>query len=618
MSNGAIPTLIGRTIASRYVVEREVGMGAMGTVYGARQLELGTPVAIKVLHPRFATDPGLVQRFEREAFAASRLDHPNTLRVIDFGKEGDVLYLVTEYVDAANLLSIMESEWPLSDERIVSILSQVLDALTAVHEIGIVHRDIKPENVLVLVDTNDDGEKVDVVKLCDFGIAKVARRTLLASRSFAPRLTQQGVVMGTPDYMSPEQARGQAVDGRSDLYSVGVVLYHLLTGRTPFDADSPVGIALQHVSETPAPPSHYGHVHPGLEAVCLRAMSKRMDERFASALEMRKALRNVLASDSTALAPVLHPETSLTIRPTSTSNAAMLSLAGPTTRPGFGGTSRERIRLVLSYAAVASVAAIAGSAFMSSTGSTATDPLERAYHFPAVGELASQGAAAAAVPLFAMDTIAEADSTHPVAEAPPEPPKMIEAPRPLPPPGPSRTAPKPQARRAVVAATPAATPIPAVEAPAPASAPVLVRNDPWPSQPRAPEPAGAIPPNSRESRASTDASNRVDSTLASVNLSSVVTSAGISTTKVKTGLSHVPFLACYQRALQLRPSAAPIDAELRLSIDVGGRVVGAVLVTDGGLPGLRECVVAAVRGARIRDVDTGDGSATIQLRFAPR
>jgi serine/threonine-protein kinase len=245
------------------------------------------------LHQELVEQRNFVERFKLEAFAASRLEHPNSLRVLDFGEDGNLLHLVMEYVEADDLLTVMQRQWPFKDVRIVQIMSQALAALAKAHEVGIVHRDIKPENILILRGTDDEGNATDIVKVCDFGIAKIATPTG-QSRPFAPQLTTQGLVVGTPDYMSPEQARGEGVDGRSDLYSLGVVLYLLLSGRPPFIADTPFGIAIQHVSEPPTPPSRYRPVNPVLESICLRAMSKRPEDRFQTAREMRRAILSAL------------------------------------------------------------------------------------------------------------------------------------------------------------------------------------------------------------------------------------------------------------------------------------------------------------------------------------
>ncbi len=294
MSNAVHSLLIGRTLAKKYTIESLIGTGGMGAVYRARQISLGRSVAVKVLHRELADEPKFVARFEREALSASHLDHPNSLRVLDFGEDQGLLYLVMEYVDAEDLLALMNREWPLDDERVVSMLSQLLAALAVAHDLGIVHRDLKPGNILVLPGVDDDGEPVDIVKICDFGVAKVEPRGKKASGRFAPHLTVDGLAVGTPDYMSPEQARGESVDGRSDVYSVGVVLYHLLAGRTPFVGESALGVALQHVSDDPLPPSHHRDVHPALEAICLRALSKLPRDRFQSARAMRRALRSAL------------------------------------------------------------------------------------------------------------------------------------------------------------------------------------------------------------------------------------------------------------------------------------------------------------------------------------
>jgi serine/threonine protein kinase len=419
MSNDAHPSLIGRTLGNRYVLERLLGTGAMGTVYCARQIELGPLVAIKVLHPSLATDQRLVQRFEGEAFATSRLDHPNALRVLDFGEDGGLLYLVTEYVEAEDLLTVMEAEWPLNDERVVAMLSQVLSALIAVHEVGIVHRDLKPENILVIAGRNDDGTRADLVKVCDFGIAKVARQTLEKLHSFVPQPTAEGVLVGTPDYMSPEQARGQPVDGRSDLYSVGVVLYHLLAGRTPFTADTPVGIALQHVSEAPVPPSHYRKVHPALEAICLRALSKRPEDRFQTASDMRNALRKALTTDSMAAFLAPPQVTSFVVASGfSASSPAMIGPRESNARTHFRKYERPRRRRALGYAAVASAAAITAFAFVAARRSHPSDPIEMVDHVQATALVSPPSVGIAFARTLTPETAQEEESAAVVDESP--------------------------------------------------------------------------------------------------------------------------------------------------------------------------------------------------------
>jgi serine/threonine-protein kinase len=222
-----VHALVGRTIAGKFLVASYLGGGAVGAVY--------KDVAIKVLHGEHAGDAMFAARFEREAKAASKLDHPNSMRVLDFGVEPDgVAYIAMEYLDGRHLLRVMDEDWPLPPARVADITAQALAAVGAADAMGIVHRDLKPENIMVLRGTDDEGQPRDVVKVCDFGIAKFIEDRG-APITGAERLTQQGIVVGTPEYMSPEQCRGDRLDVRSDLYSMGVILYQLVTGRVPFD-----------------------------------------------------------------------------------------------------------------------------------------------------------------------------------------------------------------------------------------------------------------------------------------------------------------------------------------------------------------------------------------------
>src|SRR5256885_4308489 len=209
----AAGALIGRTIAGKFVIESVLGVGAMGTVYRARQTSLDKIVAIKVMHSGLVTDKTFAARFHREAKAASRLDHPSSIRIHDFGQEPDgLLYIAMDYLNGRDLLDIITDEFPLSPERIVEILSQALSALAMAHEQGVLHRDLKPENIMVLRGTSDDGSAIDLVKVCDFGIAKMNEPR--ESRSDTAEISSGGLVLGTPPYMAPEQAYGEGVDAR--------------------------------------------------------------------------------------------------------------------------------------------------------------------------------------------------------------------------------------------------------------------------------------------------------------------------------------------------------------------------------------------------------------------
>src|SRR5579883_300030 len=233
MAKSSHDSLIGRTIAAKFVVEGLIGSGAMGAVFRARQIALDKVVAIKVLHGEHADDQTFAARFQREAKAASRLNHPNSMQVIDFGVEPDgLMYIAMEYLAGRSLHEVIKSEWPLPPARIADILMQTLAAIAVAHDLGIVHRDLKPENIMVLPGTDDDGRPKDVVKVCDFGIAKITDSRAYKSgeeRDSAAPVTTAGFLVGTPEYMSPEQCRGEKLDTRSDIYSVGVILYQLLT-----------------------------------------------------------------------------------------------------------------------------------------------------------------------------------------------------------------------------------------------------------------------------------------------------------------------------------------------------------------------------------------------------
>jgi serine/threonine-protein kinase len=286
--------LIGRTIAGKYEIVTLVGQGAMGAVYKAKQISLGTTLALKVLHRHLAGEPMFAARFLREAQAASRVDHPSSMRVIDFGEEPDgLLYIAMELVAGKTLARVIEQDSPLPVARIVDIACQALAALAVAHDIGVIHRDLKPENIMVIEGQDDEGHTHDIVKVCDFGVAK-----LLEGGARAPSVTAQGVVVGTPEYMSPEQARGEALDARSDIYAMGVLLFQLMTGKVPFDSSTAFGTALMHVNDEPTRPRLLNpRVDSRLEKICLKAMRKRPSERYASARELRAELRALLGQD---------------------------------------------------------------------------------------------------------------------------------------------------------------------------------------------------------------------------------------------------------------------------------------------------------------------------------
>jgi eukaryotic-like serine/threonine-protein kinase len=283
-----------RLLSNRYELGEVLGYGGMSEVHRGRDVRLGRDVAVKVLRADLARDPQFQERFRREAQNAAALNHPAIVAVYDTGEtrteNGPLPYIVMEYVDGRTLRDIVKSEGPLPAQRAMEIMADVSAALDFSHRHGIVHRDVKPANVMIT--------KTGAVKVMDFGIARAVADGQAA-------VTQTAAVIGTAQYLSPEQARGEAVDARSDVYASGCVLFELLTGEPPFTGDSPVAVAYQHVREDPKPPSSLNsRVPPQLDAIVLKAMAKGAPNRYQSAAEMRTDLVRVL-SNQRPLAPMV-------------------------------------------------------------------------------------------------------------------------------------------------------------------------------------------------------------------------------------------------------------------------------------------------------------------------
>jgi serine/threonine-protein kinase len=270
-------------VDGRYRVLHRVGSGGMAEVYCAQDLQLGRKVALKVLYRRFAEDSEFVERFRREASSAAGLQHQHVVSVYDRGEYDGTYYIAMEYLEGRSLKNIIRDEAPLDPDRAIDLTIQVLRAARFAHRRGIIHRDFKPQNVIV----DDEGR----AKVTDFGIA----------RAGASDMTQTGSIMGTAQYLSPEQAQGEAVSAASDLYSIGIILYEMLTGRVPFEGESAVTIALKQVNEPPVPPSHFNPaVAPALEAVVLRALEKHPALRYQDADEFITALEDARGAATTA------------------------------------------------------------------------------------------------------------------------------------------------------------------------------------------------------------------------------------------------------------------------------------------------------------------------------
>ena len=280
--------VIGRVIDGRYRVQARIGQGGMGAVYRVEHVAMGKLAAMKMLHPSLSQETEVVLRFRREAEAVSRLSHPNTVQVFDFGETHGSLYLVMELVRGEDLGVLLKRDGALPWSRLGPMLSQVLDALTEAHELGVIHRDLKPENLLVA--RTRDGR--DHVKVLDFGLAK------LRDVEEMSEVTGRGTVLGTPYYMSPEQIRAERLDARSDLYSLGALAYRAATGEHPFSAPTPVAVLTQHLTATLRPPRSRAQgrgISAEVEALILRAMARSPDHRFQSAEEMRTAVTETLS-----------------------------------------------------------------------------------------------------------------------------------------------------------------------------------------------------------------------------------------------------------------------------------------------------------------------------------
>jgi serine/threonine-protein kinase len=325
-----------RMLGDRYEIGEVIGRGGMAEVHEGKDLRLGRRVAVKILRPDLARDPSFQARFRREAQSAASLNHPNIVAVYDTGEDvltseaGErviVPYIVMEYVDGMTLRQLLASGRRLLPERALEITAGVLAALDYAHRHGIVHRDIKPANVM-LTRTGD-------VKVMDFGIARAMNDT-------GHTMTATSAVMGTAQYLSPEQARGEVVDARSDLYSTGVLLYELLTGRPPFTGDSPVSIAYQHVSEMPLPPSQVDPgVSPEIDSVVLQALAKRTDDRYQTAADFRADVERAIAgAPVTAAVPAITLDRTQMMPAVDAAAAAryepMYDQARPRRRRGFG------------------------------------------------------------------------------------------------------------------------------------------------------------------------------------------------------------------------------------------------------------------------------------------
>ncbi|MFL6256252.1 MAG: protein kinase domain-containing protein [Pyrinomonadaceae bacterium] len=284
--------LIGQVLAGKYRIDDKIDEGGMGCVYRATHVLMEKVIAVKVLHPALAADDKIVQRFTREAKAASRISHPHAINVTDFGEsENGVVYLVMEYLRGRTLKDIVRSGGPMTLARTVEIVRQVAGALDAAHTEGVVHRDLKSDNIML-----DEATGGDWAKVLDFGIAKI-QQTERNIHETDPGLTAPNLIIGTPQYMSPEQcSQASDIDARSDIYSFGIIIYEMLAGHVPFTGDSPTAIMMKHIQE-PAPSilDERTDLPEGVGRVVARALAKRPEDRFQTAAELALALAEAAA-----------------------------------------------------------------------------------------------------------------------------------------------------------------------------------------------------------------------------------------------------------------------------------------------------------------------------------
>jgi eukaryotic-like serine/threonine-protein kinase len=648
-------------IAERYRVLRLLGEGSSGNVFLCEHTALEKEVAVKVLHRELAANADLVERFKREAQTAAKLDHPSSVHVMDFGQDRDgTLYLVMEYVDGQDLSELLDDKLPLDDARIVHIMSCILSALSAAHALGIVHRDLKPENVMVRV-----GEP-DVVKVCDFGVAqfspvRYARRESGPISTQKRRVTGEGMMVGTPWYMSPEQARAEALDARSDIYSAGVVLFQLLTRTLPFVSDDIMAVALMHCTQLPPPPSGFGAVHPGLESVCLRALSKTPEARFQSAAEMLQALRDAVATSapSRSLARVSRPPspgTMLALAPV-TLHAAATPMATPSVRlPPTLRRAKLRPSLLIAGVATTLLGVAAVPRFLPSQHQVVTSSLDKIDDLlskrgrvqPAAASvsiqndpelLVSSEPALGDLPLAMAEPAAEALALVP--ELPPEP-KPVAVPVVAAP-----IRPKVELPRAAAAAPENATPaadhaaepkpaavVPPVAAPKPAAAvtqpPVAAPHHdaglPKAEPAKAPEAGGgsepartaplpaatpAAPPAQPEPAA--PASKPLPAKIARVDVSAERLPPGVSRASLRSALSQDALLGCYTQAqLRARQTELPGTA-LELKTNTSGRIVSARATNAALAQPVRECLETVARSGQIRTGEGGEVQVTLSV-----
>ena len=609
-----------RLADGKYAIVDIVGAGGMGQVFRARHTLLERQVAIKVLHPGMTADPKVEARFLREARATSRLDHRNSMQVLDFGTEhradgAKLLYIVMEYLDGRELSEIVRSAGPLPTARIVRIAAQVCAALFQAHENGVIHRDLKPENIMILPHVDDDGRATEQVKVCDFGIAKIQSSEEYQTGD-GSKLTAAGEIFGTPYYMSPEQARGKKLDPRSDIYSLGVVLFELATARLPFTGENLMGILAQQISDPPPRPSALNpEIDPELERTILACLEKDPDRRFQTVRELRMALlaivddapapRGSLSGPISASAVTLRASDPATPTPSAfeAAKTTPLELTGAPTPAGLPAPARRSpLRLVIAALLVAAAGAAGAYLLLSATADPpAGAPVPR----PAVASGARGAVPGTPAPDFV--SAAPAPAREPAAPAATDAAPADE-------PVAEDDEPSGSHRRKRRDRSAAAADAPPSEATAPEPEMSPAPEPPEPPEP-APAPAAAAPPPTPPAAppakpAALDA--RVGTALTSVQ-------GSLPQGPIRQGVKRVvdDYRVCYRQAAKRAGRDWSGQVIVRFVINVDGRARDAS-ASGGGLPGLAACVASA--SAKIRSAtrpDTGTVKVELGVRFTP-
>lgn len=342
--------LIGTTLEGRYTIQKKLGEGGMGVVYDAIHTVIGKRCAVKVLRSDIAGEASVSERFIQEARSAAAIGSEHIIEITDFGRTPDNSpYFVMEYLDGKSLQGVLTENPKLTLSRALHIADQCCDALAQAHAAGIVHRDLKPDNLILV----KKGKDPDFVKVLDFGIAKVASEN--------KRLTRTGTIFGTPQYMAPEQAAGTAIDKRVDIYSLGIILYEILSGRVPFEADTFMGVLTKHLYEEPIPPRSLTppvNIPVSVEAIILKAIAKNPDKRFQTMEELQENIRAVIRGEDPACASEIIRNSTLPPSPSRVVGEAMGTYAVDRSSTGRGKVSLAAIVGALAVVAAGVVLAV--------------------------------------------------------------------------------------------------------------------------------------------------------------------------------------------------------------------------------------------------------------------